>query len=77
MLILLHVCVAWAYVSAHPPQVYDPNYPPPRWCCLGIKLAYLAREERVPYVTLQEAISGRYIEAAVSTSFHTKYPHMV
>ncbi|KAL1753824.1 hypothetical protein FB107DRAFT_264038 [Schizophyllum commune] len=46
VLILLHVCVAWA------------------WCCLGIKLAYLAREERVPYVTLQEAISGRYIEAA-------------
>ncbi|KAL1742869.1 hypothetical protein HDZ31DRAFT_42289 [Schizophyllum fasciatum] len=46
VLVLLHVCVAWA------------------WCCLGIKLAYLAREERVPYVTLQEAISGRYIEAA-------------
>ncbi|TRM68618.1 hypothetical protein BD626DRAFT_119094 [Schizophyllum amplum] len=34
------------------------------WCCLGIKLAYLTRQERIPYVPFTEAISGKYIEAA-------------
>jgi hypothetical protein len=35
------------------------------WCCLGIKFADMARGYHDPTVTLAQAVSGDYIEAAV------------
>lgn len=54
-----------------------------RWACLGIYLANLSRRVHNPKATFPQAVSGRYIEAAVNTtSFglsiaHLKYFHPI
>jgi hypothetical protein len=45
-----------------------------RWACLGIKLASLARSHTVYTATLDEILSGKYIEAAVSSIWPPNFP---